>query len=171
MTIFQEQSSVKDTAAVGTSNAGPSTTKRSIESQVVVDDGQIIVLGGLIEDRFIENKSKVPFLGDLPYLGALFRSESRQKRRTNLMVFLRPMVMRDAESTNRLSVDRYEQMRVQQKDAQPLPSFALPITGSPPLPPLRTPEESLMPRTPTLVPLPAAQMPPPAPTASDQVAN
>ena len=56
MTIFQEQSSVKDTAAVGTSNAGPSTTKRSIESQVVVDDGQIIVLGGLIEDRFIENK-------------------------------------------------------------------------------------------------------------------
>jgi hypothetical protein len=66
MTIYQEQSSVKDTAAVGTSNAGPSTTKRSIESQVVVDDGQIIVLGGLIEDRFIEKKSKVPLLGDIP---------------------------------------------------------------------------------------------------------
>jgi general secretion pathway protein D len=170
MTIFQEQSSVKDTAAVGTSNAGPSTTKRSIESQVVVDDGQIIVLGGLIEDRFIENKSKVPFLGDLPFVGALFRSESRQKRRTNLMVFLRPMVMRDADSTNKLSVDRYEQMRVQQKDAQPPPSFALPITGSPPLPPLRTPEESMLPPTPTLVPLPTPPAPPPR-TASDQVAN
>jgi general secretion pathway protein D len=169
MTIFQEQSQVKDTAAVGTSNAGPSTTKRSIESQVVVDDGQIIVLGGLIEDRFIENKSKVPFLGDLPFVGALFRSESRQKRRTNLMVFLRPMVMRDADSTNKLSVDRYEQMRVQQRDAQPVPSFALPITGSPPLPPLRTPEEAMLPPTPTLVPLPTPPAPPPG--ASEPVGN
>jgi general secretion pathway protein D len=171
MTIFQEQSSVKDTAAVGTSNAGPSTTKRSIESQVVVDDGQIIVLGGLIEDRFIENKSKVPFLGDLPYVGALFRSESRQKRRTNLMVFLRPMVMRDADSTNKLSVDRYEQMRVQQKDAQPVPSFALPITGSPPLPSLRTPEDALRPPTPTLAPLPTPPAQPAPPTSSDLIAN
>ena len=61
-------------------NAGPSTSKRSIESQVVVDAGQIIVLGGLVKDEFIENKSKVPLLGDIPYIGALFRSESREKR-------------------------------------------------------------------------------------------
>src|SRR6185295_13410925 len=95
MTIFQEASSLSQQVAPGTSNAGPSTNKRSIESNVVVDDGQIIVLGGLIEDRYTDNKSKVPLLGDIPYLGALFRSESRTKTRTNLMVFLRPVVMRD----------------------------------------------------------------------------
>ena len=135
MTIYQEQSSVKETAAVGTSNAGPSTTKRSIESTVVVDDGQIIVLGGLIEDRFIENKSKVPLLGDLPYVGGLFRSESREKKRTNLMVFLRPVVMRDAASANRLSADRYDQIRAQQESAQPTPSVVMPINEAPVLPP------------------------------------
>jgi general secretion pathway protein D len=135
MTIYQEQSSVKDTAAVGTSNAGPSTTKRSIESQVVVDDGQIIVLGGLIEDSYTTNKSKVPLLGDIPIIGALFRSESRVKKRTNLMVFLRPVVMKDADSANKLSLDRYEQMRGRQQDAQPEPSLVMPINDSPVLPP------------------------------------
>jgi general secretion pathway protein D len=135
MAIYQEQSSVKDTAAVGTSNAGPSTTKRSIESQVVVDDGQIIVLGGLIEDSYTTTKSKVPLLGDIPFLGALFRSESREKKRTNLMVFLRPVVMKDADSSNRLSLDRYDQMRGRQQDAQPEPSMVIPINESPVLPP------------------------------------
>ena len=106
MTIFQEQSSVKQDTAAGTTNAGPSTTKRSIENTVVVDDGAILVLGGLIEDRFITNKSKVPLLGDIPWLGALFRSESRERKRTNLMVFLRPIVMRDATAANRFSADR-----------------------------------------------------------------
>jgi general secretion pathway protein D len=135
MTIYQEQSSVKTDVAAGTSNAGPSTTKRSIESQVVVDDGQIIVLGGLIEDRFIENKSKVPLLGDIPYVGALFRSESREKRRTNLMVFLRPMVMRDQDSASRITLERYEQLRRQQEAGQPVPNPLLPIEGAPVLPP------------------------------------
>jgi len=139
MTIYQEQSSVKSTAAVGTSNAGPSTTKRSIESTVVVDDGQIIVLGGLIEDRFIENNSKVPLLGDIPFIGALFRSESREKRRTNLMVFLRPVVMRDQPSTDKLSLGRYDELRQQQQDNQPKPNAVLPIEGPPVLPPLTPP--------------------------------
>ncbi len=134
MTIFQEQSSVKDTTAAGTTNAGPSTTKRSIENTVVVDDGAILVLGGLIEDRFVINKSKVPLLGDIPFLGALFRSESRERKRTNLMVFLRPIVMRDAESTNRLSADRYDQIRAQQQGGQPAPSLMMPINESPVLP-------------------------------------
>jgi general secretion pathway protein D len=146
MTIYQEQSSVKDTAAVGTSNAGPSTTKRSIESQVVVDDGQIIVLGGLIEDRFIENKSKVPLLGDIPYLGALFRSESRERRRTNLMVFLRPVVMRDQDSASRLSLDRWEELRQQQKDSQPTPNPVLPVGEAPVLPPMRPAPAASTPR-------------------------
>ena len=139
MTIFQEQSSVKETTAAGTTNAGPSTTKRSIENTVVVDDGAILVLGGLIEDRFVTNKSKVPLLGDLPLVGGLFRSESRERKRTNLMVFLRPVVLRDADSANRLSVDRYEQIRGEQKSSQPARSIVMPINESPVLPPLRAP--------------------------------
>jgi general secretion pathway protein D len=142
MTIFQESSSVSDKVAPGTSNAGPSTNKRSIESTVVVDDGAILVLGGLIEDRFTENKSKVPLLGDIPGIGALFRSESRTKSRTNLMVFLRPVVMRDGDGSNKLSLDRYDLIRAQQKDAQPAPSVVLPINDSPVLPPLRARAES-----------------------------
>jgi general secretion pathway protein D len=142
MTIFQESSSLSNQVAPGTSNAGPSTNKRSIESNVVVDDGQIIVLGGLIEDRYTDNKSKVPLLGDIPYVGALFRSESRTKTRTNLMVFLRPVVMRDAETTNKLSLDRYEQIRGFQKEMQPTPSVLVPINESPVIPPMRRVDEA-----------------------------
>ncbi|MDH3461368.1 MAG: type II secretion system secretin GspD [Burkholderiaceae bacterium] len=134
MTIFQESSSVQEAAVVGTSNAGPSTNKRSIESTVVVDDGQIIVLGGLIEDKFTLSKSKVPLLGDIPLLGALFRSESRVKNRTNLMVFLRPTVMRDTESVDKVSLDRYDAIRAQQQDSQPPKSFVLPVNKAPVLP-------------------------------------
>ena len=139
MTIFQEQSSVKETTAAGTTNAGPSTTKRSIENTVVVDDGAILVLGGLIEDRFVTTRNKVPVLGDIPFLGALFRSESRERRRTNLIVFLRPIVLRDAESANRLSLDRYDRIRGEQTAAQPAPSLVMPINEAPVLPPLQPP--------------------------------
>ena len=137
MQIYQESSSVSDKVAPGTTNAGPSTNKRQIESNVMVDDGGIIVLGGLIEDRFVDNKSKVPLLGDLPWVGGLFRSESRTKNRTNLMVFLRPVVLRDGVGTDKLTLDRYDAIRGQQKDMQPTPNTILPIHDSPVLPPLR----------------------------------
>ena len=137
MTIFQESSSLSSVVAPGTSNAGPSTDKRSIETNVVVDDGQILVLGGLIEDKYDSTLAKVPLLGDIPYLGALFRNETRHKKRTNLMVFLRPVVMRDADTSNRLSLDRYEQIRGFQKDMQPPSSFLVPINESPVIPPMR----------------------------------
>ncbi len=136
MAIFQESSSVI-AQATGTANAGPTTNKRSIESNVVVEDGQILVLGGLIEDRYTDDTSKVPLLGDIPYLGALFRSQSRSKTRTNLMVFLRPTVMRDAETTDRVSIDRYEQIRSFQKDMQPTPNILIPVGESPVVPPIR----------------------------------
>ncbi|MEO5735779.1 MAG: type II secretion system protein GspD, partial [Rubrivivax sp.] len=162
MTIFQEQSSVLATTAAGTTNAGPSTTKRSIEGTVMVDDGQILVLGGLIEDTYINNKSKVPLLGDIPYLGALFRSESRERRRTNLMVFLRPIVMRDGEAANRLSLDRYDSLRTQQIQAQPAQSLLLPINESPLLParPALPPDAASLPVQPS-----ALSPEPPAPKA------
>lgn len=135
MTIFQESSSVSDKVAPGTTNAGPSTDKRSIESTVVVDDGAILVLGGLIEDRYTDNRSKVPLLGDIPVLGALFRSESRTKTRTNLMVFLRPVIMRDSLAANRVSMDRYELIRALQNAAQPPFNPLIPLNESPVLAP------------------------------------
>jgi general secretion pathway protein D len=134
MQIFQEASSISQQVAPGTSNAGPSTDKRSIESTVVVDDGAILVLGGLIEDRFTDQKSKVPLLGDLPVVGALFRSESRTRKRTNLMVFLRPVVLRDNDSASKLSLDRYDIIRARQVDTQPAPSLLLPINEAPIVP-------------------------------------
>jgi len=139
MTIYQEQSSVKATTAAGTSNAGPSTTKRSIESTVVVDDGAILVLGGLISETYTDTKAQVPLLGDIPFVGALFRSEKREKSRSNLMVFLKPTIMRDGESASRLSLDRYDLIRATQKDAQPVPNLLLPLKDAPVLPPQRAP--------------------------------
>ena len=140
MAIFLESSSVSDKVAPGTSNAGPSTNKRQIQSQVVVDDGGIIVLGGLIEDRYVEGASGVPLLSDIPVLGGLFRSESRTKNRTNLMVFLRPIVLRDGGTADKLSLDRYDLIRAQQQKAQPVPNAMLPIQSAPVLPPATGPK-------------------------------
>ena len=169
MTIYQESSSVASTTAVGTSNAGPTTNKRSIESTVVVDDGQIIVLGGLIEDTYDNNRSKVPLLGDIPYLGALFRSENRTHKKTNLMVFLRPVVMRDKASTNKLSLDRYDYIRAEQQNAQPAPNSILNINESPVLAPIQrdtTPPGSVpLPLGSTAPERPPAAMAPSAPGA------
>jgi general secretion pathway protein D len=145
MTIFQEASSLAADTAPGTSNAGPTTNKRSIESNVMVDDGQILVLGGLIEDRYTDNKSKVPFLGDIPYLGSLFRTETRDRKRTNLMVFLRPTVLRDAETSNKLSVDRYDLIRSFQQDQQPRPNLLVPVNEAPVAPPLPRLEDTTVP--------------------------
>jgi general secretion pathway protein D len=160
MQLYQESSDVI-AQATGTGSAGPTTSKRSIESTVVVDDGQIIVLGGLIEDKFNHNVSKVPLLGDLPLVGSLFRSESRDRIRTNLMVFLRPVVMRDAESANRLSVDRYDIIRGTQLDSQPARSILVPINESPVMPPSQAPAQSapLAPKPVPLSPRPAASAP------------
>ena len=134
LVIFQETSSVK--AGTEKDANGPTTTKRSIESSVLVEDGNIVVLGGLLQDTYTGNQEKVPGLGDLPVFGNLFKSESRGRTKTNLMVFLRPVVMRDAQATDRLSMDRYELMRAGIKDVQPAQSDILPINTVPQLPAL-----------------------------------
>jgi general secretion pathway protein D len=167
MVIFQESSSLSTAVAPGTSNAGPSTDKRSIESTVVVDDGQILVLGGLIEDKYTDNRAKIPLLGDIPYLGALFRNDTRTKTRTNLMVFLRPTIMRDAATSNKVSLDRYDLIRAEQKESQPKATLVLPIGSAPVLPPLRKLEEST---TPLSVP-PSERPGSPAPAASAPASN
>ncbi len=108
LTIYQEVSSVVANS-VG-STTGLITNKRSIESNVLVEDGQVVVLGGLLSDEYNSNSAQVPGLGNIPLLGALFRSESRERRKTNLMVFLRPVVLRDAIATDNLSNTRYQNM-------------------------------------------------------------
>ena len=116
MTIFQESSSVSSTATPGTSNAGPATNKRSIESTVMVNDGRIVVLGGLIEDAYESDAGKIPFLGDIPLLGGLFRYLNRTRRKTNLVVFLRPHVMADEAALDATSLDRYDYIRARQRE-------------------------------------------------------
>ena len=132
--IFQEVSSVQPS----TLNApnGPTTNKRSIESNVLVDDGSIVVLGGLLQDEYAGNQEKVPVVGDLPFFGNLFKSETRSRKKTNLMVFLRPVVVRDAPQGDALSLDRYDLMRLQQDLAQPAPSTVVPVNSGPMLPAL-----------------------------------
>ena len=90
-----------------------------------------------IEDRLEGGENKVPLLGDIPALGALFRYDTRKRVKTNLMVFLRPIVMRGAEDATKLSLDRYDLIRAQQKDAQPSRHLLLPINEAPVLPPQR----------------------------------
>jgi general secretion pathway protein D len=90
----------------------------------------------------------VPVLGDIPFLGGLFRSESRERKRSNLMVFLRPIVMRDAESAGRFSQDRYDQMRGQQQSAQPARSLVMPINEAPVAPAMPDGKRSFAPPMP-----------------------
>ena len=132
LTIFQEVSSVQASTVNATN--GPTTNKRTIESNVLVEDGSVVVLGGLLQDEFQGSGEKIPGLADLPLIGNLFKSESRGRKKTNLMVFLRPVVVRDGAATERLSLDRYEQMRSGMKDAQPLPSVMAPVNAAPTLP-------------------------------------
>jgi len=137
LTIFQEVSSVVANS-VG-STAGLITNKRSIESNVLVDDGSIIVLGGLLSDEYSGAASQVPGFGDIPVLGWLFKSESRSRSKKNLMVFLRPVVVRDAAASDALSNNRYQQMMGLQQAAQPGFNPILGSGNSPVLPPAPVP--------------------------------
>jgi general secretion pathway protein D len=133
--IFQEVSSVTRDAQLVRS-ADIITNKRSLESTVLVDDGQIVVLGGLIQDDQQASMDKVPLLGDIPYLGALFRYETRNRKRTNLMVFLRPVVLKDEKAAASLTADRYEYIRNLQGEIRQPSNVMLPETQATQLPPL-----------------------------------
>jgi general secretion pathway protein D len=136
MAIYQEVSKIDGNTLKDVN--GPTTSKRSIESNVLIEDGSIIVLGGLLEDSYQQAEDKVPLMGDIPLLGNLFRSENRSRRKTNLMVFLRPVVVRDAAASDALMLDRYDAIRALQQVAQPAPSTVLgSVSGAPVLPALR----------------------------------
>ena len=109
--IFQEVSSIQNFSAAN----GVVLNKRNVESNVIVEDGQIIVLGGLIGDDYTDGSSKIPWLGDLPLIGALFRYDNKSRKRSNLMVFIRPTVLRNNEENNIFSNNKLDDMEEKRK--------------------------------------------------------
>ena len=112
----------------------------------------------------------MPLLGDIPFIGGLFRSESRERKRTNLMVFLRPVVMRDAGASDKFSLERYDQIRGEQQRTQPTPSLVMPINRAPVLPEVPQTSAPVSANAPTAGPAPVA---PPlvAPAAAEPAAS
>lgn len=129
--IEQEVSSVK-------SGSGSEliTNKRSIRTSVLVDDSTMIVLGGLIKDDLEENTQKVPLLGDIPLVGALFRNKRTDAIKTNLMVFIRPQIVRDARDSVVKTHDKYNFIRAMQLDAGKEGVSLMPGASAPLLPEL-----------------------------------
>lgn len=130
--IYQEVSSVDNTA---TNPAGVTTNKRAVASTVLVDDGQIVVIGGLIQDTVTDGVEKVPLFGDLPLIGSLFQYKTRSRSKTNLMVFLRPTLVRTSERADAYTNDRYDYILGEQRKSKPAYSAVLPNYETPSLPP------------------------------------
>ncbi len=108
MQLYTENSSVvSGTTNTVTNPAGPTFNMRSIQSTILADNGEIIVLGGLMQDNYQVSNSKVPLLGDIPWIGQLFRSETKQRQKTNLMVFLRPVIISDSDTAQQITQNRY----------------------------------------------------------------
>jgi general secretion pathway protein D len=177
MAIYHENSSVDRSVATRDTGSGVTTNLRAIESNVLADDGQIIVLGGLIEDTEGDSVEKVHGLGDIPILGNLFKYKSRTRTKTNLMVFLRPVVVRSKEATSSISLDRYEYIRAAgQAQVPENNSILLRNLGAPVLPPLNNTGQppgggamATLPPAPVPTPVkevPASTAPPGTPPAS-----
>jgi len=168
LVIYQENSTVVPSSRL--SPQGLTTDKSAIETTVVVDDGQIMVLGGLLKDEYGGSVSQVPFLGDLPIIGPLFRTDSRTRTKSNLMVFLRPIVIRSQDDSNALTMDRYDLIRAQQQSVgQPRQSAIMPLNDAPVTPPLKVPEAgSPLQRgtVPPMLSLPDGAAPAPAPKSN-----
>lgn len=109
--IYSEDSSVDSTSI--NNPGGVTIIKRSVQSTVLSDDGEIVVLGGLIQDNYADGNNKVPWLGDLPLIGSLFRAENKSRTKTNVMVFLRPVILRDGQTTASVSNQRYDTLQHQ----------------------------------------------------------
>jgi len=153
LSIYHENSGIDNSVS---NSGGIITTVRAIESNVLADDGQIIVLGGLISDDQSQGESRVPGLGSIPVIGNLFKYKTQNRNKRNLMVFLRPVVVRSKEQNSAISMDRYEYMRAAGEAAQPPGNGVLQKSfGAPMLPSLTNGQP---PAGGSMVPLP-----PPAP--------
>uniref|UniRef100_A5VZD8 General secretion pathway protein D n=2 Tax=Pseudomonas putida TaxID=303 RepID=A5VZD8_PSEP1 len=116
--IVQEVSSIADTSSA----SDVITNKREIKTKVMVEDNGLVILGGLISDELSTSNQRVPLLGDIPYLGRLFRSDATRNTKQNLMVFIRPRILRDGPSLAGLSEDKYRTL--QQTTPLQLPDLA-----------------------------------------------
>ncbi|MBK5374889.1 type II secretion system secretin GspD [Pseudomonas sp. TH43] len=132
--IYQEVSSIDERASASSTSAGIVTNKRAIDTSILLDDGQIMVLGGLLQDGYSQSNDAVPWLSTIPGIGALFRNERRAITKTNLMVFLRPYIIRDSEAGRSITLNRYDFMRRAQGGLQPERSWAMPDMQAPQLP-------------------------------------
>ena len=133
MTVYEENSAV--VAATANSQNGPTTDKSAVETTVSVDDGGIVVLGGLLKDEYADETDAVPGLSAIPLIGNLFKNQTRSRIKTNLMVFLRPIVLRDQQGADQVTMDRYEAIRAAQQATLPAKNIVLPDTGGPVIPP------------------------------------
>jgi general secretion pathway protein D len=141
--IYQEVSRVQDT-----SSAGPILSKRALESSVVIDDQQIVVLGGLIQDTFSDGTEKLPYAGDVPVFGSLFRYDTRSRQKTNLMIFLKPTIVRSTNDGREITSERYDYLRGQQFDIAPGERWFWKDQAVPP----ELPPQGAMPGTPQATP-------------------
>ncbi len=138
MRIYQEVSSVVSTSDTQLAAAqGVTTNKRSVDTNVLVDDGEIIVIGGLIQDNFQDQRDQVPLLGDIPVLGGLFRYDTKRHVKTNLMVFIRPLVVRDVSGYRNITAAGYDDIRSKQENEVPKNTWMLPDERGAVLPPLK----------------------------------
>ena len=186
--IEQEDSSP---GAKLTNSADISTNKRSIKTTVLIEDGGIIVLGGLMSDTVTESEDRVPLLGAIPLLGNLFKNRSGSRQKKNLLVFIRPKILRDAEATESTSEVKYNEVRQNQKtlnnghitllpgQKQPVVPPMPPGAGLPAATPSGTNAQGATPNAPTQsapaqsTPAPPATSTPapPAPTATPSSTN
>ncbi len=121
LAVYQEDSRVDTANVTSISTQGYTINKRTIESNVIVDDGQMFVIGGLIGDDYNDTSDGVPFLKDIPIIGQLFRYDSKYRRKSNLMVFLRPYVIKDAQAAEELTANRQGFMQDKQDNFKQLP--------------------------------------------------
>ena len=104
---------------VSSDNSDLILNKREVETVRTVDDGQIAVISGLLDDNERRTIEKIPLLGDIPVLGHLFTSKAKQRSKTNLMIFIRPTILRTAEDSRKLTEQRYGYVRLQQGLQEP----------------------------------------------------
>ena len=133
MTVYEENSAVDPNFATN-----QITTKTSVETYITVDDGAMVVLGGLTRDEYGDNVNGVPLLSSIPVIGNLFKSSTRSRHKQTLMLFLRPIVMRDQSDVNKLTVDRYNAIRSQQQSFQPDNSYVMRINDTPVIPQVKS---------------------------------
>ena len=158
--VYQEVSRIESF----NTTTGLVLSKRALESSVIVDDKQVAVLGGLIQDTFSDGSDRVPLIGDIPFIGAFFRYDARKRQKVNLLVFLKPTVVRSSAQGRELTSERYDYIMGEQEKSRPQERFFWQDQTVPTLP-----EKGLMPGTvegglPSITPPPPLPVaPPPAP--------